>query len=527
MPMNLAIRFAETARRLPQKPAVFDDSGACTYGELLAAAQAVAARVRAATDRRHVAVAAPTSAAFPAAYFGVLLADRAAVPLNFLLDAPTLSFMARDAGFDTVVAARAMERLVQALGAKAVYVEDLGFAAGEGVAADAAAGRADIEPPAEAADAPSAPSAGSGTGGLPGPGVHVPHRGGGDAATILYTSGTEGRPKGVVLSHRNLLRNVEACNEHLALSPDNVFLGVLPFFHAFGLTTSMLLPLLLGCKAVCVARFSPQKVLEAIARHRVTVAFAVSSIYRMLLRAGPPAAGADLASLRLPIAGGEALGADLAAQFERHFGVPILEGYGMTEASPVVSVNVPGRHRPGSVGRPLPWVEPRILDDAGRTLPPGAEGELLLRGECVACGYLNRPDETAAAFAPEGWLRTGDLARLDADGYLWITGRKKDLIISGGENISPAEIEAVLHQHPAVAEAAVIAAPDPARGEVPKALVVLRDGAAASAADLAAFVRCRLPRFKVPAAWEFRASLPHGPTGKVLKRLLREDGGRR
>ncbi|MBE3096528.1 MAG: AMP-binding protein [Planctomycetes bacterium] len=487
--MNLAERFAETARRLPDKPAVFDDAGTHTYAAILAAAEAVAAEVRAATRRTHVAVAAPTSAAFPAAYFGVLLADRVPVPLNFLLDGPTLEFIARDAGFDTVVAGREMERLAQSLGARTIYVEDLHAGPGAG-----AAGPAGLS------------------------------RGGDNAATILYTSGTTGLPKGVILSHRNLIRNVEACNRHLALTQDNVFLGVLPFFHAFGITTSMLLPLLLGCSTVCVMRFSPQKVLEGIARHRVTIMFAVSSIYRMLIRAGRPP-GLDLASLTLPIAGGEALGADLAGRFQQLFGAAVLEGYGMTETSPVVAVNVPGRHRPGSVGRPLPWVEARTVDDGDLPLPCGAEGELHLRGECVTTGYHNRPQDTAAAFAPGGWLRTGDLARLDADGYLWITGRKKDLIISGGENISPNEIEAALQQHPAVAEAAVIGVPDAARGEAPKAFVVLREGAAATAADLAAYLRERLPRFKVPAAWAFPPELPHSPTGKVLKRELRKAEG--
>jgi long-chain acyl-CoA synthetase len=509
MSMNLATRFTETAARRPAKPAVFDDAGAHPYAGILAAAQAIAARVRDATDRPHVGILAPTSAAFPIAYFGVLLADRAAVPLNFLLDPPTLGLIVRDAGLDAVVASRALEKLVQALGVKAIYVEDVALALHEPVAHEPVAGATgDIRA------SPVAPATGSCT-------AQRLSRGADDAATILYTSGTTGVPKGVVLTHRNLIRNVEASNQHLALSEENVFLGVLPFFHAFGITTSMLLPFLLGCSTVCVARFSPQKVLEGIARHRVTIAFAVSSIYRMLIRAGRPA-GLDLGALKLPIAGGEALGADLSARFEETFGVPLLEGYGMTEAAPVVATNVPGRHRPGSVGRLLPWAEARIVDDHDAPLPAGAEGELHLRGECVTPGYHNRPEESAAAFATGGWLRTGDLARLDADGYLWITGRKKDLIISGGENISPNEIEAALHQHPAVAEAAVIGIPDDARGEVPKALVVLREGAAASAAELSAYLRDRLPRFKIPAAWEFRAELPHSTTGKVLKRELRK-----
>jgi long-chain acyl-CoA synthetase len=483
--MDVASRFVETAQRVPQKQAVYDDTGAHTYGALLAGAQAMAAKVRAATDSDHVGLVAPTCAAFPLAYFGILLADRVPVPLNFLLDAKTLGFLAQDAGFDTVVASRFFGDLVQALGTKAIFVED------------------PLEPPGE----------------LPRPG-----RGGDDMATLLYTSGTTGLPKGVMLSHRNFIRNVESCVEHIGLSEDDVFLGVLPFFHSFGLTTSLLVPLLAGCSAAYVAKFSPQRVFEAIAKHRVTVCFAVASMFRVLLRAGPPS-GLDLGSLKFAIAGGEALGAPLAARFEELFGVPLLEGYGLTETSPVLAVNLPDRNRQGSVGPMLNWVEARVVDDDERPLPTSDEGELHIRGDCVMAGYYNRPEETAAALTPDRWLRTGDLARIDADGYLWITGRKKDLIISAGENISPNEIESVLHQHPAVFEAAVIGVPDERRGEAPKAFITLREGAAATADELEAFCRERLPRFKVPVAFELRAELPHSPTGKVHKLTLRKSEG--
>ena len=516
MAMNLALRFVEVARRLPAKPAIIDDAGAHTYAAVLAAARAVAARVRTTTSRLHVAVLAPTSAAFPIAYFGVLLADKVPVPLNFMLDPATLGLLSRDAGFDTIVGSRFFERMVQALGARAVYVEDVTVepAASFKPTAGAVGGPLHASPSVSAGGSPDGSASGS----------FDLKRADHDPATILYTSGTMGVPKGAVLTHRNLIRNVESCNEHLALAEDNVFLGVLPFFHVFGITTSLLLPLTLGCSTVCIARFSPHKVVEAIARHKVTVAFAVASMYRAMIRAGRPP-GLDLTSLRFPIAGGEALGAALSNRFRELFGVALLEGFGLTEASPVVAVNVPERFRPGSVGRLLPWVEARIADDEGRPLPAGAEGELWLRGECVMPGYHSRPEETAAALAPGGWLRTGDLARLDDDGYLWITGRKKDLIISGGENISPTEIESILHQHPAVAEAAVIGIPDTSRGEVPKAYVVLREGAAATASDLAAHCRERLPRHKLPAAYEFRPELPHTPTGKVHKLPLRKAEG--
>lgn len=484
MAENVASRFVATAERLATKTAVFDDAGSRSYGELLAVARAVAGRVAAMTDRSRVAVVTPTSAAFPVAFFGIILADRVPVPLNFLLDATTLGRLARDADFDLVVASRAFERLVAALGLNCLFVEDP----------------------------------------LPAAGRFQPGRGGDDEAMLLYTSGTTGLPKGVVLTHHNLIRNCESSYEHLDIEEDNVFLGMLPFFHSFGITTSMLLPLLKGCSAAYVAKFSPQRVLDAIARHGVSVAFAVASMFRVLLRTGRPP-GLDLRRLRLPIAGGEALGVPLAVRFQEVFGIPLLEGYGLTETSPTVSVNLPGRHRLGSVGPMLSWVEACTADDECRPLPQGAEGELWLRGECVTPGYHNRPDDTAAAFAPGRWFRTGDLGRVDGDGFLWITGRKKDLVVSAGEKISPNEVESVLHQHPAVFEAAVIGVPDETRGEVPKAFVTLREGATVSVGDLAAFCRERLARYKVPAAFEIRSELPHGATGKVLKLELRRELG--
>jgi len=351
--------------------------------------------------------------------------------------------------------------------------------------------------------------------------IPMPTREGNDAATLLYTTGTTGRPKGVVLTHRNLLRNAESCHEHIGITEADVFLAVLPLFHAFGLTTSMLIPLLGGNTTACVARFSALRVFQVIAQRRVTCCFAVPAMYAELVRSGRPE-GLDLSSAKILVAGGEPLRAGLPAAVEGLFGVPLLSGYGLTETSPVVAVNQPGANRPGSAGRLLPWVEARVVDDQAQTLPRGQEGELWLRGDCVTPGYHNRPADTPAAFTPDGWFRTGDLARVDADGYLWLTGRKKDLIIRAGEKIVPNEIETVLCEHPAVAEAAVIGVPDAMHGEVPKAFVVLRPGAAAEAGELAAFCRERLPRYMLPAAFEVRNDLPRTQTGKVHKLALRQ-----
>ena len=483
MTMNVANRFVAVARSLPDKEAVRDESDSYTYGQLLAAAEAIARNVREATDCRRVGLLAPTSAGFVAGYFGILLADRTPVPLNFLQDAASLDFVAADAGFDTVVAARSFDRVVAELETKHLFIGESACPVG-----------------------------------LPlGPVI----RGGDDEATVLYTSGSTGRPKGVVLTHRNLLRNFESSCEHIDLACDDVVLGMLPLFHSFGIMTAVLMPLLLGCRVVYMGRFSPGRFFRAVGRYGVTRCFAVASMVRVLVRAGRKNT-VDLSSLRSAFAGGEALGEAVCEQFEEFFGVPLLEGYGLTETSPVVAFNQPGRNRRGSVGKMLSWVEAMVVDDSGRPVTPGEEGELWVRGDCVTRGYHNRPAETAAAFAPGRWLQTGDLVRIDSDGHLWITGRKKDLIISAGENISPAEIENVLGEHAAVQEAAVVGVPGASRGEVPKAFVSLTPGGEVTASELAEFCRDRLPRHKIPAGFEFLSELPHGPTGKIDKRRLQQ-----
>jgi long-chain acyl-CoA synthetase len=220
------------------------------------------------------------------------------------------------------------------------------------------------------------------------------------------------------------------------------------------------------------------------------------------------------------VSGGEALGEGIARQFQQIFGKPLLEGYGMTEASPVVAINPIDAPVPGSVGLPLDWAEVKLMADDDREATIWAEGEIWLRGDCVMKGYHNNPAATAATITPDGWLRTGDIGRIDAKGYLFITGRKKELIISGGENISPVEIENVIAGHPAVAEVGVVAMPDESRGEVPKAYVVLRPDAKCTEKDILDYCRERLPRVKQPRVVQFLKEMPRSPAGKILRRLL-------
>ncbi|MEW6249596.1 MAG: AMP-binding protein, partial [Planctomycetota bacterium] len=342
----------------------------------------------------------------------------------------------------------------------------------------------------------------------------------GDVATVIYTSGTAGEPKGVCLTFDNLAQNIAACTEAAGLGQGEVFLSLLPQFHAFGLTTNTLLPLTLGATVHYLPRFTPTAVVSVIAEQRVTVFITVASMFTALA-AMKDAKSEHFGSITHAVSGGEPLSMPTARRFEERFGKPICEGYGMTEASPVVTLNRPNARRLGSVGPPLPGVSVQAVDSEGRALPPGADGELLVRGHCVMRGYLNRPEQTAAAVRG-GVLHTGDIGRLDADGFVYITGRAKDMLIVGGENVFPAEIESVLLEHPAVAEAAVIGVPDDLRGEVPVAFVIPAEGAAAEGNALRAFCRERLAGYKVPRDVRVSAELPRGPTGKVLKRALRE-----
>jgi len=340
-----------------------------------------------------------------------------------------------------------------------------------------------------------------------------------DVAACLYTSGTTGRPKGAMLTHRNLLANIQSFREILHVTEEDVFLTVLPMFHAFAATVMFLEPLSVGATIVVEPRFAPDLTLKAIAEHRVTLFGGVPTLFAVL--AGLPRPPADFSSWRLCLSGGAPLPPAVLEAFEAKFGVPIYEGYGPTECAPVLTVNRPlGVRKVGSVGPAIPQVELRIVDEAGHPLPPGEVGEIVARGPNVMQGYLNRPAETAEVLR-NGWYHTGDLGRVDQDGYYYIVDRKKDLILVGGLNVYPREVELALASHPAVAEAAVIGVPDPVRGEVPRALVVLRDGQQADTQELLQWCRQRLANYKVPRTIAFVSQLPKTATGKILKAQLK------
>jgi long-chain acyl-CoA synthetase len=342
-----------------------------------------------------------------------------------------------------------------------------------------------------------------------------------DTAVILYTAGVSGRPKGAELSHFNMFYNAAITADRLCgLTADDVSLAALPFFHAFGQTCVMNATLYAGGALSMLPRFGPDRALQLIERDRVSVLLGVPTMY-WYLQHYPSSGKYDWTSLRLCCSGGAALPVDLMRQFKARYGLAIFEGYGLTETSPVASFNPPDRPpREASVGQPIYGVQMSVVDEAGREMPLGEVGEIVIRGHNVMKGYYKRPGATAAAMR-DGWFHSGDLGRVDEEGYFYVVGRKKDVIIRGGLNIYGREVESVLLAHPAVADAAVIGVPDEVMGEEIKAFVVLEPDEVLNAEDLIEYARKRMAAYKYPRHVEFRAQLPKDATGRVMKALLR------
>jgi long-chain acyl-CoA synthetase len=352
------------------------------------------------------------------------------------------------------------------------------------------------------------------------PGDAEPHPGvaerdAGDTAVILYTSGTTGKPKGAELTHGNLVANVEAMIELLAVGRDDIVLGALPLFHSFGQTVGLNLAVACGASLALLPRFLPADVLELVERRRVTVFEGVPTMYAALLN-HPGRDRCDASSLRVCVSGGAALPVEVLHGFQAAFGCVVLEGYGLSETSPVASFSrADGVRKPGSIGTPIDGVEMKLLD----TSPEGV-GEIAIRGHNVMRGYWRNPEATRQAIDADGWFRSGDLARVDEDGFYFIVDRKKELIIRGGYNVYPREIEEVLYEHPAVREAAVVGIPHPELGEEIGAAVALRPEAEVDEAGVRDFVKAQVAPYKYPRRVWFVDELPKGATGKILKRAI-------
>lgn len=341
-----------------------------------------------------------------------------------------------------------------------------------------------------------------------------------DLAVILYTSGTTGKPKGAMLTHRNLGSNADSISKLLELEVNDRIVAVLPMFHVFCMTVCLNAPIACGATVLIQPKFSPQDVVSTIREKKATVFAGVPTMYSFINQL-PEAIAEDCQSIRMCISGGASIPAELLHKFENKFNVSILEGYGLSETSPLVAINpLKGTRKPGSIGLNIPAVQSKVVDEFGKELPRGEVGELVVQGPNVMKGYLGMPEATSAAFN-DGWFYTGDLATMDEEGYIYIVDRKKDIIIVGGYNVYPREVEEVLYQHPAVVEAAVIGIPDGEYGESVKAFVAVKDEQI-TMNDIIQFCQDKLVKYKLPKRVEFFKELPKNSTGKILRRELRE-----
>jgi long-chain acyl-CoA synthetase len=489
---NLARLLSDTVAAHPDRIAIKLDDIELPYSVVdQAAARAaglLAARGVKAGDR--VGVMLPNVPYFPFVFYGALRLGATVVPMNPLLKKREIAFHLEDSGAKLLVAwhgfAEAAEPGAQDAGAECIVVEQGGF--------EKLLGEAD--PVAEVAD-----------------------REDGDTGVILYTSGTTGTPKGAELTHGNLRAATQISRDLVDAGPDSVTFGALPLFHVFGLTCGLNTSFLAGGCLTLLPRFDAGKALEIIQRDSVTTFLGVPTMYAALLH-HEDREHFDVSSLDLCVSGGAAMPVEVLKGFEEAFGCKVLEGYGLSETCAIGSFNQPDRERrPGSIGFPVPGVEMKLVDDDGNEVEQGEVGEILMRGPVVMRGYWNKPEETASTLQ-DGWMKTGDMARVDEDGYFHIVDRKKELIIRGGFNVYPREIEEVLYEHPAVREAAVLGVPDDSLGEEIGAAVALKDGEDASEDDIRSYVKEHVAAYKYPRRVWFVDELPKGPTGKILKREI-------
>ena len=491
---NLATILTDTATRHGDGTAYRLDDVAVPWKAVDDASARVAGLLRAkgVEPGDRVGIMLPNVPYFPTVYYGVLRAGAVVVPMNVLLKGREVTFYLQDPEAKAVFAwhqfAGEAEKGAQEAGADVVTVAPGEFEQLLGGA----------EPVRDVADRTEQ-----------------------DTAVILYTSGTTGTPKGAELTHGNLSANAQVCIDTLfAMDESDVLLGALPLFHSFGQTVCLNCAALVGATLTFIPRFDPGKALEIIQRDKVTMFAGVPTMYAAMLH-HPEHDRYDTSTLRLCVSGGAAMPVEVLRGFEQAFNCKILEGYGLSETSPVASFNHPDRERkPGSIGTPLQGVEMKVVDEDGNDVPQGEVGEIAIRGHNVMKGYWRRDDATREVMR-EGWFHTGDMAQVDEDGYFFIVDRKKDMIIRGGYNVYPREIEEVLYQHPAIREAAVIGIPHESLGEEVGACVVLKEGQDIGVEELQAFVKQEVAAYKYPRRIWFADELPKGPTGKILKREIK------
>ncbi|HWF20020.1 MAG TPA: long-chain fatty acid--CoA ligase [Verrucomicrobiae bacterium] len=491
MNMNLATAFEKSAQQSPQKTALYWGEREYSFQELLTETAKVASYLRnkvGVEPGDRVALWLKNCPEFIPALFGILQVGGVVVPINNFLKPAEVSYIVGDAGANVLLTDATMAEHLPALmelkpDLKCVQVE--AFTTHEDGGA--------MQPSDRQVE---------------------------DLAVIIYTSGTTGRPKGAMLSHGNLLHNVESCRLVLRCVNEDRVAVLLPMFHSFMLMVGVFLPMLVGGSIVLIRSLHPPRnVLQEINQRQATILPAIPQFFRTMASSPVPI---SLPSLRMCISGAAPLPVQVLTEFAAKFPFPLIEGYGLSEASPVVTKNpLVGVRKPGSIGLPIPNVEVSIQDDEGKNLGPGEIGEVCVRGGNVMVGYWNQPEETAKAMRGK-WLLTGDIGYRDADGYFYITDRKKDMLLVNGINVYPREVEEILYQFPGVKEAAVIGVPDARKGEQPIAFVSANEGASLDEKGLQQFVRSKLADYKVPRRVVLMPALPRNATGKILKTALRE-----
>jgi long-chain acyl-CoA synthetase len=498
MKLNLGTILQASSAEHPDRTAIILDDRKICFAELDRAARGVATGLgaRGVGPGDKVALLVPNVPEFTIAYFGILYAGATVVPINVLAAAPEVAYFLEDSSAKLLV--------VHPLFAE----PGIAGAAGRGVPVVMAGGAGGADSLEEMVEAdplesayPTAPD---------------------DTAVILYTSGTTGKPKGAELTHSNLFINCSVVVPKLipGAGGGHVALATLPLFHSFGQTCVQNASIALGGAFSLLPRFDPAAAFEIIARDRVTLFAGVPTMYFALLH-HESERDCDLSSVQHCLTGGAPMPVEVMTAFEEKFGVEIQEGFGLSETSPVASFGVVGKPRkPGSIGYPAWGVELCIVDEADVPLPDGERGEICIRGHNIMKGYLGRPEATKEALKG-GWFHSGDIGYRDEDGCYWIVDRKKDMILRGGFNVYPREVEEVLYAHPAVAEAAVVGIPHEKLGEEVKAVLALLPGQTAEAQQIIDFCKERLAAYKYPRIVDFLDSLPKGPTGKILKRELR------
>ncbi|MFQ5641924.1 MAG: long-chain fatty acid--CoA ligase [bacterium] len=514
--LTIATLLEQNARTNPNKTAVIFADKQFTYAQINGAANQIANGLNKSGINKgdKVALSCPNLPYFPMIYYGIIKAGATVVPLNVLLKRREIAYHLEDSDAKAFFCFQ---------GTAELPMGEEGWEAFKTV--DACDNFWMITPD------PASPSPVEGASTLgqmmanQAPEFDTAQTGAEDTCVILYTSGTTGHPKGAELTHSNIFMNCLVVRDLFQLSPDDIHLVTLPLFHSFGQTVQMNTGFLGGNTLVLIPRFDPDAVFSSLEKENVTLFCGVPTMYWALLN-HPDAHKYDLdkiaKTLRLGVSGGASLPLEVMRQFEDKFNIPILEGYGLSETSPVASFNHLDRERkPGSIGQAIWGVQMKIVDETGRELPPGDTGEIVIRGHNVMKGYYNKANETEKAVRDD-WFYSGDAAKMDEDGYFYIVDRIKDMILRGGFNVYPREIEEVLMTHPDISLAAVLGVPHDKLGEEVKAFLVLKEGAAVSADEIIAWSKNEMADYKYPRFVEIRDSLPMTATGKILKKELRD-----